>query len=410
MLLHFNLKRDDGVPQKQPDLTRHQGGTNSTKMNPAQRQFYVFIFTRVFFLFCFVLLAAPFVRATETNITSFTAIAPNDPRIAYMGRIELSNTRARMGFPGVTVRFAYRGPAPVLKMSGGSSNCFFNLACNGWDPVAIHLQQGTNEIALPTGKAPAGGWLIELVRRTESWMGTASFDGLLLPKGCELLPPPPWPERKLMFIGDSVTCGEYDERFPPENDKSPRTTNAGRSYGMLLARWLHAQVHLISYGGRGLTRNWNGDTNVNTVPIFFQRALPDDSASVWDHAKYSPDVIVINDGTDLDFGPMDEAKFIDAYAAFVATVRKTYPGAYILLTESPFQTDNSDGRPRTDRDQLLRTLEAVVEQHHHSGDMRIRVAHIGFQPGTPNDTHPVAFQQEQIAVNLLGPIREVTGW
>ncbi len=359
---------------------------------------------------CLALLAAPFAHAAGTGAASNVWIAPNDPRIAYMGRIELSDTHARMGFPGVTFRFVYRGPAPVLKLSGGSSNCFFNLSCNGWDPVVTHLQSGTNEIALPTGTAPAGGWLIELVRRTESWMGTATFDGLLPPAGCELLPPPVWPERRLMFIGDSVTCGEYNERFPPENDRSPRTTNAARSYGMLLARWLNAQVHLVSYGGRGIIRNWDGRTNVNTVPVFFPRALPDDPGSAWDHTKYSPDVIVINDGTDLDSGPMDDAKFIEAYAAFVATVRKAHPGAFILLSESNFQTDGLDGRPRTERDQLLRTLEAIVERRHRAGDARVRVVRTGFQPGTPTDTHPVAFQHEQIARDFLGPIREVTGW
>jgi Carbohydrate esterase 2 N-terminal/GDSL-like Lipase/Acylhydrolase family len=377
-------------------------------MNPPLNQFSISIFTRVFFLLA--LLAAPLALTAETNTASFAEIAPSDPRIAYMGRIELSDTRARMGFPGVTIRFTYRGPAPVLKMSGSSSNCYFNLSCNGWDPVVIRLQPGTNEIALPTGSAPAGGWQIELVRRTESWMGTASFDGLLLPKDCELLPPSPWPERKLLFIGDSVTCGEYNERFPPANDRSPRTTNAERSYGMLLARWLNAQVQLVSYGGRGLTRNWNGDTNVNIVPVFFPRALPDDPASTWDATNYVPDVIVINDGTDLDSGPMDETKFIDAYAAFVATVRKTFPNAFILLSESPFQTDGSDGRPTTEREQLLRTLNAVVEQRQHDGDRRVRLVRVGFQPGTPTDTHPVAFQHEQIARDFLGPIREVTGW
>jgi len=392
----------------EPELTLLSPKHKLNKMNPLRMQFSISVHAA--FLVWLMVFAASFVHATETAAPAFTTIVPNDPRITYMGRTELSDIHVRMGFPGVTIRFVYRGPAPVLKMSGGSSNCFFNLACNGWNPVVIRLQQGTNEIALPTGTAPAGGWLIELVRRTESWMGTASFDGLLLPKGCELLLPPPWPERKLMFIGDSVTCGEYNERFPPENDKSPRTTNAERSYGMLVARWLNAQVHLISYGGRGITRNWNGDTNVNTLPVFFPRALPDDPASTWNHTKYLPDVIVINDGTDLDFGPMDEAKFIDAYAAFVATVRKTYPGAYILLSESPFQTDGSDGRPRTERDQLLRTIQAVVERCHRAGDTRIRVIHTGFQPGTPTDTHPVAFQQEQIAMDFLGPIREVTGW
>ena len=195
-----------------------------------------------------------FVQASAETIL----IAPDDSRIACMGRIELSGQKVRMGFPGTTIRFVYRGPAPTLKLTGDNANCYFNLACNGWDPVTIHLKQGANEIALQTGPAPKEGWMIELVRRTESWMGTASFDGLVLPADCELLPAPAWPVRKLMFIGDSITCGEDDECFPPENDRTPRTTNITRSYGMLLARWLNAQVHIVAYGGRGLVRNWDG--------------------------------------------------------------------------------------------------------------------------------------------------------
>jgi hypothetical protein len=31
--------------------------------------------------------------------SAFTAIAPTNSRIAYMGRIELTDTQARMGFP-----------------------------------------------------------------------------------------------------------------------------------------------------------------------------------------------------------------------------------------------------------------------------------------------------------------------
>jgi hypothetical protein len=337
-------------------------------------------------------------------------VPPNDPRIAYMGRIELSAAKAEMGYPGVTIRFVYRGPAPTLRLTGNSPTCFFNLSCNGWDPVVIKLNPGENEIALPTGPAPEGGWMVELVRRTESWMGTASFDGLLLPPGCELLAPPDWPQRKLMFIGDSLTCGEYDERFPQENDSTPRSTNAARSYGMLLARWLEAQVHLVSYGGRGLTRDWSGRTDVNIVPVFFPRALPDKPGSVWDPARYQPDVVVINDGTDFDAGPLDEARFTNAYAAFVGEVRSAYPRAYILLSESGFQSDGSDGRPRTARDQLLRTMQEVARRRNEVGDTRIRVVKTGFFPGTPTNGHLVAFQHEQIALDLLGPIRDVTGW
>jgi hypothetical protein len=349
-------------------------------------------------------------QAAEGSAPTRTAVPPDDARIAYMGRLEQSAQKAQMGFPGVTIRFAYRGPAPVIKMTGDNANCFFNLACNGWDPVVIHLKPGANEFPLPAGVAPAAGWVVELVRRTESWMGTASFDGLILPDGCELLPPPAWPARKLMFIGDSLTCGEYDERFPPEDDSTPRSTNVARSYGMLLAKWLTAQVHVVAYGGRGLVRNWDGRRNVNVVPVFFERALPDDPNSRWDHARYQPDVIVINDGTDHDKDIMPEAELTAAYAAFVARVREVYPAAWILITESGFHADAASGRPTKMREEMWKTLEAVVARRHASGDDRVRAVRCRFFPGTATDPHLVAFQQEQIALDLLGPIKEAMGW
>jgi lysophospholipase L1-like esterase len=355
-------------------------------------------------------LVALTISAAEAGTPERTAVGPDDARMAYMGRLEVSAQKAEMGFPGVTIRFVYRGPAPVIKMTGDSPNCFFNLSCNGWDPVVIHLKQGPNEIPLPTGVAPAGGWVIELVRRTESWMGTASFDGLLLPAGCELLPPPAWPARKLLFLGDSLTCGEYDERFPPEDDSTPRTTNVARSYGMLLAKWLNAQVHIVAYGGRGIVRNWDGRRDVNVVPVFFERALPDDPNSKWDHARYQPDVVVINDGTDHDKDIMPEAELTQAYAKFVARVRQVYPKAWILISESGFHANADSGRPTAMREEMGKTLQAVATQRHALGDERVRVVRSGFFPGTLTDPHLVAFQQEQIALDFLGPIKEVTGW
>ena len=176
------------------------------------------------------------------------------------------------------------------------------------------------------------------------------------------------------------------------------------------AAWLGAQVHLVSYGGRGITRDWSGRTDVNILPVFFPRTLPDTAGTVWDHSLYQPDVIVINDGTDFDAGPQYEATFTDAYAAFVGQVRSAYAGAHILLSERVFQSDGSDGRPRTARDQLLRAMENVVERRHQAGDSRIRVARTGFFPGTPSNGHLVAFQHEQIALDLLEPIREAAGW
>jgi hypothetical protein len=374
-----------------------------------EREFRAGNAARVKQLICVALLVGSGLLARGAQLAS-ERVAPNDSRIIYMGRVEVSERAALMGYPGITIRFAYRGPAPAIEMTGDTPECYFNMSCNGWDPVLIHLKKGLNEIALPTGAAPMGGWTVELVRRTESWMGTASFDGMMLPAGCELVAPEPFPSRRLMFIGDSLTCGEYNERFPPENDSTPRSTNAARSYGMILAKWLDSQVHLVSYGGRGITRNWDGRTDVNIVPVFFSRTLPDIAGSAWDHTRYQPDVIVINDGTDFDAGPQDEAAFTLAYGSFVAQVRAAYPHAYLLLTESAFQSDGSDGRSRAGRDQLLGTITAVAKDRHSRGDLRIGIVRTRFFPGTPTNPHLVAFQHEQVAMDLLNPIREAAGW
>jgi len=347
----------------------------------------------------------------ETNMTNAASISARDSRITYMGRVALAGDEARMGFPGITVRFVYRGPAPVLRLHAGSDNCYFNLACNGWDPVVIHLKPGENEIALPTGVAPAEGWLIELVRRTESWQGVASFQGLLLPPGCELLPPPAWPARKLMFIGDSITGGEYVERFPPENDNTPRVANAARSFGMLLGRWLKAQVHLVSYGGRGVMRDWQGRTDLANAPQFFQRTLPDDPASQWDHASYLPDAIVVCLGqNDFSKDLPDEAIYTKAYDDFVGEIRAAYPRVALVLAELSLFGETPGTPDRAKRDQLRRVIESVTARRRAAGDGRIAAAPVGYYPGTPTNAHPVAFQHEQIALELLGPVRALTGW
>jgi len=82
---------------------------------------------------------------------------------------------------------------------------------------------------------------------------------------------------------------------------------------MLLAKWLNAQVHLVSTR-QGITREWTEERTVNIVPVFYPRRAPGQAGSAWDHSAYQPDVIVINDGTDFDAGPLDEAAFTDAYA------------------------------------------------------------------------------------------------
>jgi hypothetical protein len=52
----------------------------------------------------------------------------------------------------------------------------------------------------------------------------------------------------------------------------------------------------------------------------------------------------------------------------------------------------------------------VVEAARKAGDKRVAFAPLHQYPGTPTNAHPVAFQHEQIAAELIGPLRELVGW
>lgn len=332
-------------------------------------------------------------------------IPGNDPRIAVMGRTEWDGSALQLGFPGVTLRLRYRGPAPALRFFASTGDCYFNLSCNGWDPVVIRLKRGANAIVPPAGIAPEEGWVIELARRTESFQGTVGFEGVELPPGAELLSPPAWPERKLLFIGDSTTTGEYVDRFPPEYDATARSFNAPRSFAALLGRRLNAQTHLVAYGGQGLMRDWAGKATDVLLPLIYSRALPDKVGSSWNPRWYPADAVIVNVGTDADHGLPAGAELTEAYAAFVARIRADYPKAAIVLCQNSHQPENSPARA-----QLLRVLEEVQARQKQSDDQRVFVARCRFYPGTPNDPHLVAFQQEQLADELLPVLKRATGW
>ena len=352
------------------------------------------------------------IATTPAMTASATVVSPRDPRIQYMGRFAfVGEAEAKLGFPGVAIRFAYRGPAPTVLLGGSSAFCAFNLSVNGWDPAVVRLPEGRCELPLPSGPAPEGGWLVELTRRNESWQGVASFFGLLLPTGCELVAPPALPTRKLMFIGDSITCGEAIDRLPPELDGTSRMANAPRSYGMLLGRALGAQVHLVSYGGRGVLRDWQGKTDTGNARDFFQLALPDNPTAKWDHAQYQPDAIVIALGqNDLNLGFIDEPVFTTAFADLLADIRKVHLHAAVLFTESPMRSEDpatEDGRKREFQRKCLRTVIAAA---HAAGDQRVAFAPLHQYPGTPTNAHPTAFQHEQMAQELIGPLCALVGW
>ena len=341
-------------------------------------------------------------------------VRPNDPRLAVMGRVDRPGGALRFGFPGVTLRLRFEGPSLAMRVSASSGVSRLAVLVDGAEPRVVRLGKGDSEVVLAAGLT-AGAHDLDIVHRTETWQGIVTVRGLVLAPGGRLLPPTPWPTRRLLFIGDSVTCGERVDRGPDCDGNAKidtaATSNAYLSYGMLLGRALDAQVQLVCYGGRGLTRDWRGKKNLLNAPQLFEVAVPTDTgASRWDHTVYLPDLVVVSVGTNdfnLALGALpDREPFVAAYVDFVRAVRARAPHAPILLTEGAIVNDETD--PARPQKTVLRAY--LAETVRRLGDPHVQAVPAVRYPGDACNEHPTAAQHAAMARDLEPVIRTATGW
>lgn len=344
--------------------------------------------------------------------SSPTRIGPSDPQLLFMGRTQkMREGQMRVGYPGVTLRFAFEGTEAVLFASCNTGNCILLPFVDGDRRPPIRLSQGPNELLLAK-QLPPGRHLIELVRQTETWLGIMTLEGITLPGG-RLVDAQPWPQRRLLFIGDSVTSGEAAGRGADCSTDQALTWDAAGSYGMLLGKTLGAQVHLVSFGGRGLVRDWQGKRDVLNAPQFFELAVPevpnrDDAPLGWDHQNYVPDAIVVSLGTNdfnLSLGAFpSEQDFVGTYVTFLKRLRSVHPHALIFITEGALVKDSPKSTQRTT---LRRYLEQTVVELRDERATHVPAKHY---PGDGCNAHPTGAQHQQMAQDLAPILRQALAW
>jgi lysophospholipase L1-like esterase len=322
-------------------------------------------------------------------------VPADGPRIAYEGRHAIGpNHEVMMGFPGIVTTLRVNSGQLGVQINASSDDVYFNLSVDGAAPALLRLTKGLNQLDLLKGVAP-GIHTVELVRRTESWEGVCQVLGYDLGTG-ELLEPAPLPSLKLLFIGDSVTCGEATEESDGRGKPGAERSNAAASFGMKLAARLKTQVNLVSYGGRGVIRDWQGMKAINNAPEFYELALPDDPKALWNHASYVPDAIGICLGTnDFSRGIPDQTEFVNGFIEFIRKIRRDAPAASIFLIDSPILNDDPGEAPkltvcRAYLDEIVRKLGSPLVTH-------VNIRHY---KGSPGNGHPTAAEHTLIADEL----------
>lgn len=113
---------------------------------------------------------------------------------------------------------------------------------------------------------------------------------------------------KIEFIGDSITCGYGIEGVYMKDVFDTRQERSDKAYAFLTAKKLGAEFQCVSWSGIGIISKYvdpsveNPDTTIS-MPLLWP--YTDKSASlrlgiepaVWDEKRFSPDLVVINLGT-----------------------------------------------------------------------------------------------------------------
>ncbi len=329
--------------------------------------------------------------------------------LSFMGRVDFSDEQvARYDWPGVTVRFRFTGDQLKLHFTGGERN-YFDLFIDGKLINTLHAKGDT--VAVVTGIKGKGPHEAKFIKRTEGEMGETRFFGLELSRKGELLPWKKTVDRRIEFIGNSITCGYGTESESRHDDFEPQTENVEKSYAAIVANTLNADYHVVAHSGLGIVRNYGApqkvSTGLATMPQRYSRVLDMDDSLTWDFSKWQANAVVISLGNN-DFSTKphpDKVVFQRTYEELINQVRMAYGVVPVFCIVGP-----------TTDEPCFSYVKEVVDNYHVLYKDE-NVFFIGISRALLNggsdlgaDAHPSFRGQQKIANTIVPVISTVMEW
>jgi lysophospholipase L1-like esterase len=336
----------------------------------------------------------------------------------------------------VTVTAKFRGAAVKVLLEDqflwntatNVNQGYYDVIIDDLEPVKITPVKGTTVYDVPVD-LDCGDHTVTLMKRTEASIGNFTFLGFEVG---ELLPPDPEPDRRILVIGDSITCGSGTDA----QDGSPECTSDGatgywgqpyhsayRAWGSILGRALGAERHTMCVSGIGLVRNYSDQWDARTMPevydLMFVESNQASTTPNWDPTLFVPHAILIALGTN-DFSPgeggatnprepLAVADFVTTYIAFIDRLKGYYPDATIFLVSSPLLGDGWPTATDLFRTNQLDAHDQIVT--HYASDTVQAIEVTKIWPANGCGGHPDAAQQLAMTTGQIEPaVRAAMGW
>jgi lysophospholipase L1-like esterase len=307
-------------------------------------------------------------------------------------------------WPGSYIRAKFEGTSCALRLRDG--NNLYAVTIDNQAPNVLETDTATVYAVAAGLKDTVHTILIE--KRTEAFVGTGEFLGFILDDGKKLVKQNSMPDRRIEFIGNSITCGYGVEGESANSPFKPETESATLSYAALTGRALNADYAMVAYSGRGVVRNY-GDKNKTSdepMPSLYNRTICADSTLVWDFSSWIPQVVVINLGTN-DFSTQphpDKEVFQQAYKQLINRVQSQYADVSIFCISGPMI-----GEP------CGSYVNELVNQCKQDNSNQ-KVYYIGIDTSVlttsdfGSDWHPNIQGQQKIADRVIPVIKEKMNW
>ncbi len=211
-----------------------------------------------------------------------------------------------------------------------------------------------------------------------------------------LLPPPCELARKIEFYGDSITCGYGNLGYSGPGYHAHRSDGM-KTYAYFTARALNAEGRYIGFSGQGIAHEWGGNIGA-TFGTFYERRLKNLDEK-HDFSLWTPDVVVINAGTNDCHGGTTPEEFYDGGKALLEKMRAAYPNAAIIwlygMMGNPFHG----------------TINRIVSELSETDNKIYYLPTRSIGPGEQGGNgHPGLKCHERVAAELTAFVRGIMNW
>ena len=336
------------------------------------------------------------VTAAKEAVTQPAPVAS----VKLVGRFDTSEPGAlRFAWPGSMIAARFKGTAVSVRLKDEGRN-LFEVIVDGEPKTILKTDHTKESYALAEG-LPDGVHDVAIYKRTEAKVGEVSFLGFDV-QGT-MLPPPPQADRRIELIGDSITAGYGNEGPGAVCTFNPVEENQYLTYGALAARAL---------GAEHVTVAWSGKT-IGEMTDYWERTLPNRPESLWDFKSWTPQLVVMNVGTN-NFATYDpgETRYVRIYSNLFDRVRKAYPQAFIMCLLGPMLTDVY---PEGKKNLTLarKYMKATMEKIKASGESNFEYVELPEQKhsdGLGCGFHPSLKTHKLMSDRLTAMLKERMGW